>query len=579
MASRLRAAFVAVLLLLLLPIQAFAATYDLVIDRTPVVIDGKTRRVFSINGQIAGPTLRWKEGEDVTINVVNRLEEETSIHWHGILLPYQMDGVPMVSFAGIKPGATFTYRFKVRQSGTYWYHSHSGGQEQEGMYAPIVIEPATGERYKVARDYVVMLSDQHAMSAGAILRKLKQEPGYFNDRKRTLPGLMRDLGNARSGAERQAIIADRMAWGEMRMDPTDLADVTGYTFLVNGRGPTDNWTGLFRPGEKVRLRLINGSAMSIFDVRIPGLGLKVVQADGNDVKPVDVDELRIGVGETYDLIVEPREDRAYTIEAQSIDRRGFARATLATREGMAGQLPVLRPPGLLTPADMGHGAMGHGAMGHGGTNHNGTDPSTMDHSQMDHSKMDHSTMKPATVGQASSDTLAGLVHVPPVAALPGTKVLSYADLERLGRGYALPPPSRTVEVRLTGNMDKFIWSFDDRKYSESPVINFTEGETVRLVFRNETMMNHPIHLHGLWMDLDNGRSEGRPRKHVVIVPPGRTVAVTVQMSEVGRWPFHCHLLFHMMTGMFREFVVHPRGSARPAATPLPAPAGGGHAHH
>ena len=349
---------------LLAPVSAFAATYDLVIDRTDVAIEGQMRRVFSINGQIAGPTLRWKEGEDVTINVTNRLNEDTSIHWHGVLLPYYMDGVPMVSFAGIKPGTTFTYRFKVRQSGTYWYHSHSGGQEQEGMYAPIVIEPAKGERHKVARDYVVMFSDHHPMSPGAILRKLKQEPGYFNDRKRTLPGLLRDLRAAKTTEERQAIISDRLAWGEMRMDPTDLADVTGYTFLVNGRGPTDNWTGLFRPGEKVRLRFINGSAMTVFDARIPGLKLKVVQADGNDVAPVDVDEFRIGVGETYDVIVEPREERAYTIEGQSIDRRGFARATLAPREGMAGPLPVLRPPGVLGMADMGHGSGGHGGMDH-----------------------------------------------------------------------------------------------------------------------------------------------------------------------------------------------------------------------
>ncbi|GEP57267.1 copper resistance system multicopper oxidase [Reyranella soli] len=545
---------------LLAPLSAFAATYDLVIDRTDVPIEGQMRRVFSINGQIAGPTLRWKEGEDVTVNVTNRLNEDTSIHWHGVLLPYYMDGVPMVSFAGIKPGATFSYRFKVRQSGTYWYHSHSGGQEQEGMYAPIVIEPAKGERYKVARDYVVMFSDHHPMSPGAILRKLKQEPGYFNDRKRTLPGLLRDLQAAKTTEERQAIISDRLAWGEMRMDPTDLADVTGYTFLVNGRGPNDNWTGLFKPGEKVRLRFINGSAMTVFDARIPGLKLKVVQADGNDVAPVDVDEFRIGVGETYDVIVEPREDRAYTIEGQSIDRRGFARATLAPREGMAGPLPVLRPPGVLGMADMGHGSGGHGSGGHGG----------MDHSKMDHSKMDHAAM--GHTAAAASDT-SGLVHVPPVDAPAGAKVLSYTDLKRLDRGYALNPPDRTIDIRLTGNMEKFIWSFDDRKYSEQPVIDFTQGETVRLVFKNETMMNHPIHLHGLWMDLENGAGDARPRKHVVIVPPGRTVSVTVQMAEVGRWPFHCHFLFHMMTGMFREFVVHPKGAAMPAAT------GGGHAHH
>jgi FtsP/CotA-like multicopper oxidase with cupredoxin domain len=535
------------------PLPAFAATYDLVIDRTDVQIEGQTRRVFSINGQVAGPTLRWKEGEEVTINVINRLKEETSIHWHGVLVPSRMDGVPMVNFDGIKPGETFTYSFKVRQAGTYWYHSHSGGQEQEGMYAPIVIEPAPkekgGERYKVARDYVVMLSDHHPMSSGAILRKLKQEPGYFNDRRRTLPGLMRDLSAAKTTEERQAIISDRLMWGEMRMDPTDLADVTGYTFLVNGRGPTDNWTGLFKPGEKVRLRFINGSAMTIFDARIPGLRLKVVQADGNDVEPVDVDEFRIGVGETYDVIVEPREDRAYTIEAQSIDRRGFARATLAPREGMAGPLPILRPSGLLAPTDMGHGSMDHSKMG----------PSKMDHAAMGH------------------DT-SGLVHVPPVDAPAGMKVLAYADLKRLDRGYVLGPPARTIEIRLTGNMDRYYWSFDDRKYSEQPTIDFTEGETVRLVFKNETMMNHPLHLHGLWMDLDNGAGEARPRKHVVIVPPGRTVSVTVTMAAVGRWPFHCHLMFHMMTGMFREFVVRPKGDALPAASSAPM-TGGGHAHH
>lgn len=530
---------------------AFAGTYDLVIDRTAVRIDGQERRVFSINGQFAGPTLRWKEGEEVTINVTNRLTEDTSIHWHGILLPFYMDGVPMVSFAGIKPGETFTYRFRVRQAGTYWYHSHSSGQEQEGMYAPIVVEPTKGERYKVDRDYVVMLSDQHAMSAGAILRKLKQEPGYFNDRRRTLPGLIRDLAKAKSSEERQRIIRDRLDWGDMRMDPTDLADVTGYTFLVNGRGPSDNWTGLFKSGEKIRLRFINGSAMSIFDARIPGLKLRVVQADGQDIVPIEVDEFRIGVGETYDVIVEPREARAYTIHAASIDRRGAARGTLAPRPGMSGPIPEMRPPSLLTMADMG---MNHAAM-----------------AGMDHSKMDHSAMAMPT------DNADGLVHAPPVNASPGERVLGYRDLRRLDRTYPLKAPDRTIELRLTGNMDKFFWSFDDRKYSESPTIDFVEDETVRLVLKNETMMNHPIHLHGIFMDLDNGAGDDRPRKHVVIVPPGRSVAVTIQMTEVGRWPFHCHLMFHMMTGMFREFVVHPRGVPLPVTT-APHSEGGSHVH-
>ena len=526
---------------------ASAATYDLVIDRTAVRIDGKERRVFSINGQIAAPTLRWTEGEDVTVNVTNRLAEETSIHWHGILLPSAMDGVPMVNFAGIKPGETFTYRFKVRQSGTYWYHSHSAGQEQEGMYAPIVIAPAGGERIRADRDYVVMLSDSHPLSAGTILRKLKQEPGYFNDRRRTLSGLMRDLANASSSEERQTIVRDRLDWAEMRMDPTDLADVTGYTFLVNGRGPSDNWTGLFQPGEKVRLRFINGAAMTIFDVRVPGLRLRVVQADGQDVQPVEVDTFRFGPGETYDVIVEPREDRAYTLHAASIDRRGAARATLAPRPGLSAPIPSLGASPLLGMADMGHGM------------------ADMDHSKMGHEGMDHAAM--------GHDT-SGLVHVPPLDAAAGEKALSYRDLKRLDQRYRLPEPTRTIDMRLTGNMEKFIWSFDDRKYSEASPLVFTQGETVRLVLRNETMMNHPIHLHGLWMDLDNGAGNERPRKHTVIVPPGRTVSVTVTMSEPGNWPFHCHFLFHMATGMFREFVVSAAG-----ATPAKPPVDGGHAHH
>ena len=536
-------------------LPALADTYELVIERTTVTIDGQPRKVVSINGQIAAPTLRWREGEEVTINVVNRLDEDTSIHWHGILLPQYMDGVPMVSFAGIKPGTTFTYRFKVRQSGTYWYHSHSGGQEQDGMYAPIVIAPAKGERHKADHDYVVMLSDSHPMAAPAILRKLKQEPGYFNDRRRTLPGLLRELGNAKSGEERRAIVRDRLDWAEMRMDPTDLADVTGYTFLVNGKGPADNWTGLFKPGEKVRLRFVNGSAMTLFDVRVPGLKLKVIQADGQDVEPVTVDTFRFGPGETYDVLVEPKEDRAFTIWGASIDRRGAARATLAPREGMTGPLPDMPAPALLGMADMGHSMAG------------------MDHSKVDHASMSGGGMNHAAMGHDTS----GLVHVPPVAAAEGERVLNYRDLKRLDRSYALAEPDRVIEMRLTGNMEKFFWSFDDKKYSEAQPVPFALGETVRLVLKNETMMNHPIHLHGLWMDLDNGAGEQRPRKHTVIVPPGRTVSVTVHMTEPGAWPFHCHLLFHMATGMFREFVVGPAGAVAPAAPAQKQ--GGAHAHH
>jgi FtsP/CotA-like multicopper oxidase with cupredoxin domain len=542
-------AFLAGLVALLFASPAFAGSYDLVVDRTSVSIDGQVRRVISINGQIAGPTLRWTEGEEVVVNVINRLDVDTSIHWHGILVPFPMDGVPGLSFDGIKPGQTFIYRFTVRQAGTYWYHSHSHGQEQEGMYAPIVVTPLGGGREKVARDHVVMLSDSHPMAVGTILRKLKQDSDYFNDHRRTLPGLVKELSAAPSAEARSAILSDRKMWGEMRMDPTDLADVSGYTFLVNGRGPNDNWTGLFAPGERVRLRFINGAAMTIFDARIPGLRMTVVQADGQQVQPVAVDAFRIGPGETYDVIVEPRDARAYTIEAQSIDRRGFARATLAPRDGLQGPLPELRKLALLTMADMGMGDM-----------------DMADMPGMDHSKMGHAMPT-------------SFVQAPPVDGPPGEKVLSYADLKRLDHSYPLPEPSRTVELRLTGIMDRYIWSMNDKKYSEQPALDFSEGETVRLVFKNETMMNHPMHLHGLWMILENGTGDDRPRKHTIIVPPGRTVSVLVTMDAVGRWSLHCHLLFHMETGMFREAVVHPAGESLPAAgTPAPA-AMGGHAHH
>jgi len=535
------------LLLCLVGSPCFAATYELVIDRAPVTIGGQQRSVFTINGQSPGPTLRWTEGEEVTINVTNRLKEDTSIHWHGILVPSNMDGVPGISFDGIAPGTTFTYRFTVRQSGTYWYHSHSGSQEQEGLDGSIVIAPRGGEPIKTDRDYVVVLGDSHPMPAATIMRKLKQDADYFNDRRRTLPDLMHDLSKAKTASERDAILSDRLMWAEMRMDPADIADVTGYTFLVNGRAPGDNWTALFKPGEKVRLRFIDASSMTLFDVRIPGLRMSVVQADGNAVRPVTVDAFRIGPGETYDVIVELREDRAYTIQGESIDRRGFARASLAPRAGMVGPAPEAGPPVLLTSRDMGMAMPGMASM-----------------------PMDNMNMDPFPLA-------------PPADVPAGAKVLNYADLHRLDHSYPLPPPGRTITLRLTGNMEKYIWSFDDKKYSERPALHFTEGETVRLVLRNETMMNHPIHLHGLWMDLENGSSGGsnadQPRKHTIIVPPGATVTVDVTMAAVGRWPFHCHLLFHMEAGMFREFVVHPRGEPLPTGPSMPADMTMSHAHH
>ncbi len=511
--------------------SAFAGTYDLAIEQTRINVTGRERPALAINGQIPGPVLRFKEGEDVTINVTNRLAVDTSIHWHGLLLPYTQDGVPGISFPGIKPGETFTYRFTVKQSGTYWYHSHSGLQEQAGVYGPIVIEPNGREPFKVDREYVVMLSDWTDEKPEAVLSNLKKMSDYYNYNQRTLGTFFDDV--AKDGWS--AAMRDRLAWGEMRMAPTDIADVTGYTFLVNGQNPAQNWTALFKPGERIRLRFINGAAMSYFDLRIPGLKLLVVQADGNNVQPVPVDELRIAVAETYDVIVQPKDDRAYTIHAESMDRTGYARGTLAPREGMQGDIPPPRPRPLLTMADMGmaHGGMDHGAGGQAAM------------PGMDHSKM---------AGMSERSDYAPGSGLKPTATDSG-RFLVYGDLKAMRPFSDYRVPDREIELRLTGNMERYIWSFNGKKYSEAEPIRLRYGERVRIKFVNETMMSHPMHLHGMWMQLDNGTGRFSPLKHVVNVPPGQTMTVDVPVDALGEWAFHCHLMYHMATGMFRKVIV------------------------
>jgi CopA family copper-resistance protein len=574
---------------------ALAAEYDLVIDKRSINLTGQARTAIAINGSVPGPTLRWREGEDVILRVTNRLDEPTSIHWHGILLPAGMDGVPGISFAGITPGATFTYRFPIKQSGTYWYHSHSEFQEQAGMYTPIIIEPARPAPYRYDRDYVVMLSDWTDEDPHRVFAKLKKLSGYYNFQKRTVFDVFRDAAATDWGPT----IADRLAWGRMRMDPTDIADVTGYTytFLLNGQPPAANWTALFKPGERVRLRFINGSAMTYFDVRIPGLKMTVVQADGQDVQPVTVDELRIAVAETYDVIVEPGENRAYTLFAETMDRSGHARGTLAPRGGMTAPVPERRPRPLLTMADMGmdHGAMGHGAAkpdqgsgavhpGHGmggapAMNHGGADHGAMrDHQStkaeapMDHEAMGHSA--PA----GSNDGMQPLIHGPdhhgPGNAMvamvaksrlaepglglentPDHRVLLYADLRSREPGYDRRQPAREIELHLTGNMERFMWSFDGKKFSEAEPIPLRYGERVRFTLVNDTMMNHPMHLHGMWSELVNGAGPHQPRKHVINVKPTERISFDVTADAPGEWAFHCHLLYHMEAGMFRKVIV------------------------
>ncbi|MBJ9661509.1 copper resistance system multicopper oxidase [Burkholderia gladioli] len=553
--------------------------FDLAIARSSVEIGGRSRRATTVNGTLPGPVLRWREGDTVTLRVANRMDEASSIHWHGIVLPSNMDGVPGLSFDGIAPGSSYTYRFKVRQHGTYWYHSHSSLQEQTGVYGPLIIDPAQPDARRCERDYVVMLSDWSDEDPRRIKSRLKKQSNYYNFHQRALVDLFRD---ARRDGWR-ATLADRRMWSAMRMSPTDLSDVGGYTYtyLVNGAAPDDNWTGLFNPGERVRLRFINASAMSYFDVRIPGLGMTVVAADGQDVEPVAVDEFRIAVAETYDVVVEPGSAEAYTIFAQSMDRSGYARATLARREGLAAPVPALDPRPLLTMADMGmdHGAMaGMSPDAMQGMDHGATAGMSSDAMQgMDHGAM--AGMSPDAMLGMDHGAMAGMIQHPttergnplvdaqamaPTARLddPGVglrdnsrRVLTYADLRSTFPDPDGRSPMRSIELHLTGHMEKFAWSFNGLKFSDAGPIRLRYGERVRLVLVNDTMMAHPIHLHGMWSDLEDEAGRFQVRKHTIDMPPGTRRSYRVTADALGRWAYHCHLLFHMETGMFREVVV------------------------
>ncbi|AZD85888.1 copper resistance system multicopper oxidase [Pseudomonas chlororaphis] len=563
--------------------------FDLFIGESQVNYSGTSRTAMTINGGLPGPLLRWREGDTVTIRVRNRLKEDTSIHWHGLILPANMDGVPGLSFHGIAPDGLYEYRFKVRQNGTYWYHSHSGLQEQAGVYGPLVIEAREPEPFQYDRDYVVMLSDWSDEAPERLMHILKKQPGYYNFHKRTVGDFIEDV--SRDGWA--ATLADRKMWAQMKMTPTDLADVSGYTYtyLINGQSPGGNWTGLFKPGEKLRLRLINGSAMSYFDLRIPGLKMTVVAADGQYVQPVSVDELRIAVAETYDVLVEPGSQEAYTLFAQAMDRSGYARGTLSQRPGLSAPVPPLDPRPLISMADMGmdHGSMAGMDMGampgmdHGqmqGMDHSqmqGMDSSNMagmDHSGMaGMSGMDHGAMGGAMQSHPASEDGNPLVDMQTMSPTPkladpgiglrnnGRRVLTYADLRSTFEDPDGREPSRTIELHLTGHMEKFSWSFDGIKFSDAEPLRLTYGERVRITLVNDTMMTHPIHLHGMWSDLEDEQGRFLVRKHTIDMPPGSKRSYRVTADALGRWAYHCHLLFHMEMGMFREVRVDEAGSA------------------
>jgi CopA family copper-resistance protein len=525
---------------------------ELAIDELPVNITGTPRTAMAINGGLPGPLLRFKEGDTVTLRVRNQLTAPTSIHWHGIILPPNMDGVPGLSFAGIEPGGSYVYRFTLKQNGTYWYHSHSSFQEQQGVYGPLVIEAKEPEPFQYDRDLVLMLTDWTDEEPAALMRTLKKQADYYNFHKRTLGDFVADV--AQDGWA--ATLAERKMWAEMKMNPTDIADVSGatYTYLLNGQAPARNWTGLFRPGERLRLRFINGSAMSYFDIRIPGLKMTVVAADGLYVEPVEVEEFRIAVAETYDVIVEPVAE-AYTVFAQAMDRTGYARGTLAVREGLVAPVPPLDPRPLLTMADMGMAHGGHGghemaAMASGHEGHEG-------HGQAASGGMQVQTHPASETGNPLVDMQAMMtapkLDDPGIGLRDnGRRVLTYADLRSRFEDPDGREPGRTIELHLTGHMEKFAWSFDGIKFSDAEPLRLTYGERVRIVLVNDTMMTHPIHLHGLWSDLEDEHGNFQVRKHTIDMPPGARRSYRVTADALGRWAYHCHLLYHMEMGMFRE---------------------------
>ena len=543
--------------------------FNLEVGQSPVNFTGNPRMAFTINGSVPAPTLRWREGDTVTIRVKNTLKEDTSIHWHGIILPYQMDGVPGISFPGIPPGETFVYQFKLEQSGTYWYHSHSGMQEAQGMYGAIVVEPRDADPIRVDRDHIIQLSDWTDEHPMRVLSKLKAQGDYYNYNKPTLVDFYRDV----SKMGMSAALEKRQMWNEMRMSPTDLADLSAdvLTYLMNGTTPAGNWTGLFRPGERVRLRFVNGAANTFYDVRIPGLKMTVVQADGQNVEPVTVDEFRFGPGQTYDVVVQPKDD-AYTVFAQSMDRTGYARGTLAVREGLTAPVPALDPVQWLTMTDMmgDMGGMDHGAMGHGAMNHGAAGSAAMNHGGMNHAAMGHGSAASAgpskTVRHARTeygpsvdmrvDTPRTNLDDPGIGLRDnGRRVLTLADLHTVGGPMDPRGAEREIELHLTGHMERYSWSFDGVEFGNSTPVHFRYGERVRVILHNDTMTTHPMHLHGVWSELETPDGAFQARLHTIPVQPAQRISFLVTADALGRWAWHCHLMFHMDMGMFREVVI------------------------
>jgi len=569
--------------------------FDITITEDIVNITGTPTKATLYNGSLSGPTLVWQEGDTVTIKVTNKLSVSSSLHWHGIILPFTMDGVPGFGYEGIAPGESYTYQFKVKQHGTYWYHSHSAYQEQTGLYGAIVILPKEKECLDYDKDFVIQLSDWSDTPPDTIYSNLKKSPDYYNYIQRTVGDFTDEVGKVGLSSAWQR----RKMWNKMRMSNRDLSDVSGYTYtyLMNGLAPNAHWRAIVKSGEKVRLRFINSSAMTFFDIRIPGLKMTVIAADGNLVQPIEVDEFRIGVAETYDVLVEADTSiQPYAIFAQAIDRSGFALGSLTNSDSNLASAPALDPVPDLTMIDMGMDMKGMDMKGMDmkgmdmkgmdmkGMDMKGMDMKGMDMKGMDMKGMDMKGMDMKGMDMNHSNDFAPIDFNPdlPQMVVPrklgyqttmrasnpqyrlndpgaglrnnGRKVLTYADLKNIYSTKSLPKPTKELVLHLTGNMGRYMWSIDGIPFDDAPPLKFIYGERVRITFINDTMMNHPMHLHGLWSELETGDENHIPKKHTVVVQPGSKISFRVTMDAMGDWPFHCHMLYHMM-GMFRRVQV------------------------
>ncbi|WP_444942885.1 copper resistance system multicopper oxidase [Microbulbifer sp. ZKSA006] len=545
--------------------------FDLSIGSRRVNLTGRERQALTINSNLPAPILRWREGDIVTLDVHNRLPHSASLHWHGVRVPSDMDGEPGLSFGGIQPGQVFRYRFPLRQSGTYWYHSQSGLQQQRGLYGAIVIDPLSPEPFSYERDYVVVLSDWSDESPQTIYTHLKKDPYYYNKQQRTTADLWREV-HAKGLAQTWR---DRHQWNWKQISDHNISLVTGetYTYLINGQTPEANWTALFKPGERVRLRLINTASMTLFDLRIPGLKMKVVAADGQNIEPISVDELRIGNGETYDVIVEPQSEQAYSIFAQSMDRSGYARGTLTSDIRLRAEIPTMDHRPILSRQDLGltEKPAETGA-------HFKTHRTTQDEN---HSSSPSAT---ATGGWFHENlAAAGLGSNSPIAHQPSEysfrvdhraqapengitdpgiglrehqqrynrRVLTYADLRSANPTQDRREPQRELQLHLTGNTERYLWSINGETFHDASPLQFRHQERLRITLVNDTPFPQPMHLHGLWSELESGDGEYLPLKHTVIAQPGSSISYLVSADTYGRWALHSQMLYQR-SAMYRE---------------------------